>query len=412
MHRMPRHTPCRRKGIGMTKKNYREEHDWCSPSQLERRWRCPGSVHMEQKMRKPDKDMSSAAATRGTILHDLLKNLVEGNATFDDLHKGVVIQGYTLMATDVDHVAWCYGQVKDEIDSAQGRKAVFCEYQADLSELGISGGLEGNRVDVAIVMPGYYAVLPDYKMGAMWVTPPKWNWQFKAYAWGVWKAFGGTSVKSIKLQPYLGDEGEYMEYTFTVDELEQAGKDIAAIVAATKEKDAPLMRGNHCQYCTAKDVCPHFRGALLSIPQDEHVYTYLEGVEPTKARELYQNLQAATEWVGNALAACQAYGLANPDGIAGYIEGESSTKRKWVDEVLPKLVVLAKEHRINVADLQATAVLSPAQMEKLFPKGAKDALAECMVKPKGKAMLIEDPDYRAPQLAVTQEEAPDEDFLV
>ncbi len=396
----------------MPKKTTREEHDFCSPSQLEKRWRCPGSVRMEQKMKKPPTETSNADATRGKAIHNVLNDLVMGTRQLDDLSKGLEVDGYTLKATDIDHAAWCYGQVMAEVEAIPERHVVKCEFKVSLDELGISGGIHSNRTDVAIVVPGFYAIVIDYKMGGMWVTPPKWNWQFKAYAYGVWRQFGGTTVKAIKLQPYLGDEGEYMEYAYTAEELERAGTDIKAIVDGTKAKDAPLMRGKHCQYCTAKGVCPHFRGTLLSIPQEEHVATYLSHIDPQQARELYLNLQAAAEWVGNAMAACQGYGLEHPNSVTGYVEGHKNTKRKWMDDTLPKLVVLAKAHGVNIEDLQSTALLTPAKMEKLFPKKAKEEIVALQFKPDGDAILVEDPDYVVPQVLQNTEEGGDEMLLV
>lgn len=402
-------------------KTERRDHDFCSPSQLERRWKCPGSVRMEQQIVKPkrkDGD-STPEASRGRALHAVIEKLLKQELGITDVRRGLEVNGYTLNHTDADHALWCYGCAQAEIDSISMRKAILIEQPVDLELLGIGGGLQGNRPDLAIVVPGHFIVGFDWKMGGAWVTPPKWNLQFRTYGWGLWNRFGGRSVKWVKLQPFLEEELRYMEYSYTPQELEQARKDVTAIVERTKDPDAPLMRGGHCQYCTAKDICPHFRGALLEIPPKDHVATYLASLDPRQARELYNALLAAQEWVNNGLAACQGYSLermlADPKAdppIAGTMVGHKTTRRKWKDDILPKLAEYAKEHNVNPSDLVETKLLSPATLEKLFPKKLREGLAEFQEKPEGDPILVEDPTYRAPEIPLAGEEDEDAGLLV
>jgi CRISPR/Cas system-associated exonuclease Cas4 (RecB family) len=350
----------------------REGHDFCSPSQLYMRNMCPGSVRLEQSIEKPERSGNNSDAQRGIVLHDLASLVLQGKLTLEvSSHKE-----YELVGNDLTDVAWCVNEVKYLMEQIDQKYTVLYEYQVDLSALGISGGKNGNRIDVLIMVPGVFAVVIDFKFGVGYVSHPSKNLQFKGYAYGVMKKFGIKNVMCVKLQPAIKPEWRYAEYTFGEEELIEAGEEIRAIVESTKLPDAPLVRGDHCHFCTAKSICEHWSNAVLSIPRHMHPYMYLKSIDPVQRREVFDKLKDASKWVGDAIAACKGFIL---DG--GYVHGKKVTdgarRRCWKDNALAKKTLrkLAKEHGKKMKDvLQPAMPISVAKAEELFGKDNEEVV--------------------------------------
>jgi hypothetical protein len=378
-------------------KKDRAGHDWCSPSQLTRRYHCPGSVRLEQKAITTDGSGSSEAATRGTVLHyftDML--LSQGNV---DALRGHT--EYNPTPADMHDVRWCAEQVNEIIEELQteypdAKIIDVGEKQLDLSALGISGGKVGNRVDRLIVVPGVLAVLVDYKFGQGFVPSPPYNWQFKAYAWGVMEAYGGHAVRAIKLQPATDEEYRRTEGLFTPSEVERFGTDIAEIVARTKEIDAPLCRGAHCTFCGAKNRnCPLWKDAFLSIPSHLDVTAHLERISPVERGQLYSNLKAAESFVAGMIKKLVAYTLDKELEFHGYEIGPGRGSRAWTDDdkAMAALVELAKDKEKDPDEVVVPPVpakpVSPSEAEKVLgkAKAVKAALSPLIVNVHGKPTL-------------------------
>lgn len=378
----------------------RSGHDFCSPSQLDRRYHCPGSVRLEQALEKPDRDGSTEAARRGTILHDVARKwLTVGDApSSEELQQYTGPQGYVPTDEDMEDVAFCVGSVLDIIDELRAEypnAKILCvgERQVDLSDLGISGGTEGCRVDYLIVVVGIMAVLIDYKFGAGYVSQPAYNPQFQAYSWAVWQNYGVPIVRAIKLQPAADEEYQQTEAIFTPEQLETFGDRIREIVEATKEPDAPLVRGRWCTFCAAKSVCPQHRDTFLALPQHRDIAVHMAAISPKDRGDIIDGLEAAKSWVEKALNAARAWAIENPDQrVEGYELKESAGNRTWTDEQQARKILtqLADEKGKDASKLLVPeALVTPAQAEKVLgkSKSVKVAMAEVIITEGGKTSL-------------------------
>ena len=115
----------------MTKQKYRSGHDWCSPSKLDLRFRCPGSVHLEQTTERPERKEGNIHMMRGRALHEFLGDLVAQRLSIADVNEGSEhpnSPGHKLTNDDIDSLAWCLGTVNAVVDTVEERNAILIEH--------------------------------------------------------------------------------------------------------------------------------------------------------------------------------------------------------------------------------------------------------------------------------------------
>jgi hypothetical protein len=358
------------------------EHDICSPSQLSLRFNCPGSVNL-QKIHPIEINVATPKAERGIRLHAIEENSIDHLAMYGD---------------DRSAVDWCFEQIRDKVTSRFTGTDIAPierkEFRIDLSSLGISGGTNGCRIDQLYVIPGIGSIVIDKKFGVGYVSPPKYNWQMKAYAWGAWKAFGG-SVECIILQPAAQDEEKrYQSHVFAEGDFDKIGADIAEIVNKTKPVDAPLIRGPHCSYlfCKCRNICPLWRNAVLEIPKGITVKTHLEAISPIERRGLYENMVTAQKWLENAVKTIQALAINDSLQIDGYEIGEGRKSYGWLNEqeAFNKIMQLCIDMKKEDAEIMEHAHLkSKSDVEKIIgkSKAARDLIDELIVEIPGNKCL-------------------------
>lgn len=301
------------------------ERDLCSPSQLDLRFRCPGSAQLQAQMVTDGGAEKSEAAERGTLLHEIMEKYGR---------DVVPLESHGLEENDLLAVQYCAETVENILLNVEAQNPVQqFEVQIDLSELGISGGTHGCRIDRVILLPGIGTIFIDYKFGFKWVTDPEFNWQLKAYAWGVWKKFGGQ-VQAIALQPASDEDRQFLSHTFEDSEFEQIGNDIKAIVDRTKSPDAMLCRGSHCAklFCECKSICPLWKSAALEIPWAHTIPAYVKQLSPHERQELYCGLRRAQAWCFKAAEDIKRLAIDEELEIQGY-RVEPSQKNEWIDEI-------------------------------------------------------------------------------
>jgi len=175
-----------------------------------------------------------------------------------------------------------------------------------------------------------------------------------------------------------------MEWTFQASEMAEIGEQIKEIVQKTQEPDAPLVRGDkQCQFCRARDICPAWRGAVMSIPRHLPVAAHLRAIAPDQRGKLYEEMVAASKWLERAREC--VYALAVDEGLElGEYELRCPKQQEWRDitSIQQKLVDFALEHGKNPQDMEKPAtVISPSGARMIFGGGktVKDWLAKLVV---------------------------------
>lgn len=353
-------------------------HDYCSPSQLDLRYFCPGSVNLQKQMVSSGKIVEKDFALDGTKKHAAMQMWRGKKEPPSDIPDDVI---WTL--TELLAITEPYADIPESM--------ILDEYQIDLTSLGISGGKEGCRIDLLIVVPGRKAILVDYKFGLGYVPRPRYNWQMKAYAVGVFDAFGISELEVVILQPNAPEEYQKKSDFFYATDIEGFKAQIKQIVDKTKDPEAPLVRGEHCSYgfCKCKDICPLWRNAFLALPTYLTVAAHIINISPAQRKELYENVTAAEQWCKKAKETIAAMALNNEIEIDGWEIGAGKKTRLWnePDENISAAVVgLARQMGKQINPYQ---IKSPSEVETELGRSkiVKQAIAPLVIYKEGKPTL-------------------------
>jgi CRISPR/Cas system-associated exonuclease Cas4 (RecB family) len=354
------------------------DHDYCSPSQIDLRYHCPGSVRLQQNQISTGQLVESESASEGTLKH------AQANKWRSKPGIPAEVSDDVLWVIErANEILGPYITVADTI--------ILEEYQIDLSDLGISGGKEGCRIDLALVVPGRKAIIIDYKFGVTWVLRPKYNWQMKAYAVGVYRAFGVSEIEAIILQPNTDEEYRVKIDTFYPPEISHFETQIKEIVEKTKLPDAPLVRGDHCTYgyCKVRDICPLWRDAYLSLPVHTTLAVHLKNISPEMRAKLYEDVTAAEAWCKKARHIIEGLAIEGEIDVHGYEIGTGRKTREWGksnEEIESALVGLMQTlgKKTDIFTLK-----SPAEIESGLgkSKAVKEAINPLVLYKEGKPTL-------------------------
>lgn len=340
--------------------NTNEERDLCSPSQLNLRYHCPGSVNLQLKMISTGNQIASPEASDGIKKHDLCQEYVNTPGCPDSTPDDVV-----WVLDQVHEIIREYDDIKDAI--------TVKEYQIDLSDLGIYGGKEGCRIDLLIVIPGRKAIVFDYKFGVGFVPSPKYNWQMKAYTVGVFRAFGVIETQVYILQPNVTEGYRTKSDYFYAEDMSEFEKSIREIVLRTKDENAPLVRGEHCThgFCKAREICPLWQNAFLEIPRHVTIAAHINNISPADRKKLYENILAAESFCSKARGTIEAIAINENLEIEGYEIGEGRKTRAWGKpdtEIEQQLGMLFERCQVGFPIYK---IVSPAEVEKNMGKSKK-----------------------------------------
>ena len=254
---------------------------------------CPGSWNLEATLPPQEENKYMAL---GTAVHAVLA----GQAEFD-----------TLTEDGQDIATRCLSQFSEmigQLDLGERTKEVIEErfWYDDL----FSGAID--RIDFF----GDTAVVTDYKTGRVAQSGAAENYQLRAYAVLVKKAF--PQLKTILvaiIQPLAAGKtiAEYNE-----EDLARAEEEIVGIVRASQKHDAIRTPSpDACKWCRAKSICPEVRGThkelevvsnsvvprlsneeILAV--DEKAEVVLDFIEEVR-KEMKARMMAGQQFAGRSL---------------------------------------------------------------------------------------------------------------
>lgn len=318
------------------------DHDINGPSSLALREACPGSARMTAGIPKPPPNVDME---RGTRLHGYVEAHLRGDPPLitDDAEAQAVLV--------------CTGFAVATSDIAPPGALRLVEHKLDLSDLGIT---KGGTADYAVVVPGQWFHVVDWKFGAHPVRTPRWNRQLQAYAVGIAMEFGCIEGSASVVQPAL--DQPVSTGHFRPEDIATCTAELKAIVTAAKDPDAPLIPGEHCVRCPAYARCPsrqaHGEAIIARRPlPPQHA---IRALPPEERLHYYQRLRLANAWVKSAVDDIDASILAGELDVPGLAVGEGRKSRVWSSESAAekKLVELLGDGAYD------KSLLSPAQAEK------------------------------------------------
>lgn len=325
---------------------------------------CPGSVALVQKM--PPKP-SSEHADRGTMLHDVIAEILGKNLPWDQF-IGTVYEGQVLTQELFDEKIVVALELLDEVDP---HKRLEYEVETRVGFGDLLPGVFGSTDLVGRI--GNRAIVLDWKFGDGVVVDAVENEQLMFYAAACmrtessqWAFAGATEVELIIVQPPM-----IKRWVTTKERIAQFERDLVKAVKAAQLPDAKIQHGDHCRWCAAKPICPKMTGAV-----DRALITTLKEIDVDTLGKYLKNAELLEDWIKDLRGLAMQL-LEKNLPVPGYKLVPKQARRKWSDESKAKAALL--ELGLKESVVVETSVMSPAQAEKALKKRFSE-LPEGLVK--------------------------------
>jgi hypothetical protein len=314
---------------------------------------CPGSVALVAQM--PPKP-SSVYADTGTLLHNVIADVLDGKATAQDF-LGAVHADVALDQDLIDRKLMPALAALNEIDPDRQM-----EYETEVV-VGFGDLLPGVFGSADIVgRIGDTAYIVDWKFGDGVAVDVEENPQLMFYAAAAmrtpvaqWAFEGATKVELVIVQPPYVKRWET-----TPRRIQLFEKELMQAVKVAQRPDAPLAQGEWCRWCAAKAVCPIMTGAA-----DRALVSALKGVDVASVSDHLKMADQLEGWIKEVRAlAMQTLEAGLP--VPGYKLVPKRAMRQWMDE--GKALDAMCDLGLDVKELTETKLLSPAQAEKVLKK--------------------------------------------
>jgi len=336
---------------------------------------CPGSVALVAKM--PPKP-SSKYADEGTLLHDVMSDLLSSDKHVQDFlgrkYQGIeltqdLIDDKILPALDALNQIDPDGEMELEVES----RVRFGEALPDaFGSTDVIGRLE-NRT-----------IVLDWKFGSGVPVSAENNKQLLFYAAAARRtlatqwAFAHTdSLELIIVQP-----PHIRRWVTDFKALDDFERELFKAVKLSSDADAPYQVGDHCRWCAGKPLCPLMTGAA-----ERGLKVKVEALPAHHIGHLLKQADLVENWITD-LRALAFTMLENDAKIDGYKLVAKRGARQWVDE--EKAAQFLGEDFV----VTTTALLSPAQAEKLLKKRKLELPADLVVSVSSGSTLAPEDDPR------------------
>jgi hypothetical protein len=358
---------------------------------------CPGSIRLSKNL--PDK--SSVYAQEGTAAHELAERCLRENADADAyLGDDIDVAGTSYEVTEemAEAVQLYLDTVRAELMRNDGPNGeLLIEHRFDLSDL--YPGMFGTN-DAAVYHEQHgRLVIFDYKHGRGHAVEAFENPQLLYYGYGAASTiYSGKPLREIELvivQPRAPHkDGPVRRWVLPAMDLLDWSADLLVAAEATENPTAPLVSGDHCQFCKAAAICPQLREDSIAAAKTEFTDKATE-LSPEQLRGILDKADMIEDW----LHAVRAHALTVLEGggsVPGYKLVEKRAFRKWRGEFPEADLLRLGFHR---QALYTEKPLSPAQLEKKLAKPLRDRLAELTVKESSGYTLAAESDGRPAKTA-------------
>lgn len=353
-------------------------HARFSASGSKRFMACPGSVRLSEG--KPNS--SSFFAREGTAAHEVGSlALEEGRDAIEFIDR--IFGEFTVDEEMAEAVQVYLDTVRSYMDSPDDQMLV--EQRFSLERLNPPDLMFGTS-DCVIYKPSTCRLIViDYKHGKGIAVDAEGNTQGRYYALGSALMLAEYPIHEIEIvivQPRAPHKlGPIRTDLVTPSELIEWAAELFEAVTLALTPDAPLNPGDHCKFCPAEGCCPAISGFATKAAQIEFD-DFTGEIHPARrpdeltAEEISRFLSAEDQvksWFEAMRNHAQGL-LSSGIAVEGFKLVPRRAHRKWRDEGTAELLTMIyglKEDDIAPRDLR-----SPAQVEKLLPKGQRASLAE------------------------------------
>lgn len=316
---------------------------------------CPGSVKLVQQM--PPKP-SSEHADRGTLLHDVIAELLE----FDKPPQQCIGAQYNDQVLTQELLDEKIIPALAALDVVDPDKAM--EYMVE-TRVGFGDYLPGVFGSTDLLgRLGNRAIVLDWKFGDGVMVNAQDNDQLLFYAAAAmrtdackWVFEGADEIELIIVQPpeirrWVTDKARVVSFE----------QELAKAVRRAQQDDAPIKTGEHCRWCAAKPICPQMNGAI-----DRAIHQQIVNLNKDQLGEYLAKADMMEDWIKD-LRALAFQVLESGAEVPGYKLVAKRGTRQWVEEAAIEAWVDAN----NIKDAYDVKIKSPAQMEKVLKKHGKE----------------------------------------
>lgn len=386
------------------------------------RWMtCLGSPREIRKLPKSERNRSSVYAQEGTAAHYLGERClgmdeepeqyrgwwISDSGYFQDAKSTVdeeMASGHWFEVGDemIEAIEMYVIEIRGHLDRLPGSELLLEQTVFPLP--GREKELYGTG-DAMVIQPFGELVVGDFKYGKGVQVDIDWNDQLMYYGLGALRAVGEYDVSHVTLviiQPRgIHEDGPVRRWTVSVEALLDFSDQLASAADATKEPDAPLVPGKHCQFCPAAARCPALRQlvvqeAIAEFPDDVDVPTIRlpEVDNPTDLARAKAVADVAEFWAREVNALLQR-ALETGMEVPGFKLVRGRANRAWKD---PSDVErrLKNKAGVKTGDIYSRKLRSPRQIERVV---GKDWVADHAYKPEGGLTVARSSDLRTAEAA-------------
>jgi len=365
-------------------------HSRLGASSAERWMTCPGSVLMSDGI--PDRP--NEYAMEGTAAHTLAEAcLNSGTDTSTWLGEEVAVGDRTFpVNADMAEAVQVY------LDAVRGdlTSETRLEVETTFNLHQIYPGLFGTN-DACVYDPDTKVLrVYDYKHGYRVVNVVR-NPQLMYYALGAALAHTHMPLREVELvivQPRCPHpDGPVRRWSTAPADLIDWSADLFAAAKRTEPLDAPIVYGEHCEYCPAGHSCPERREkslAVVGMDGDKPAPPEPSDLSPEDLGDLLTRIRLVDSWMKRVRD--YAYSRAiDGDAPVGWKIVEKRPTRRWIDN--EKAVDQLHELGLEDGDIFEQKLLSPAKADKLLGK-QKKAISDFVVKESSGTTLAQESDRR------------------
>jgi hypothetical protein len=344
---------------------------------------CPGSVKLVQQV--PPKP-SSEHADRGTLLHDVIAELLE----FDKPPQQCIGAEYKNQILTPELLDEKIIPALAALDVVDPDKTM--QYMVE-TRVGFGDYLPGVFGSTDLLgRIGRRAIVLDWKFGDGVMVNAENNDQLLFYAAAAmrtpaaqWVFEDVDEIELIIVQPpeirrWVTDKARVVSFE----------QELARAVRQAQQDGAELSPGEHCRWCAAKPICPQMNGAI-----DRAIHQQIVKLDKDQLGEYLAKADMLEDWVKD-LRALAFQVLESGGQVPGYKLVAKRGTRQWVQDAAIEAWVDAN----GIEDAYDTKVKSPAQMEKVLKKHGKELPSDLVTTVSSGSTLAPESDPRPAVLQI------------
>lgn len=375
------------------------QHTTFSPSSAHRWFECPGSIRESAGL----PDVETPAAAEGTFLHEVTAICLRGNRSASSM----------LGHTDLVHTfneAHAVA-VQEALDYVRALK--FSRMWPDLrvrANDDVWGTLDVAGIAYDANMVARLHVI-DFKFGSGVFVPCVDNEQLLSYGFGFLQGpefaehnFEVDEVEFHIVQPRHHRKDELQPWALPVVELSAWGKrTLTDKVAAAKAPNAPLVPGEHCQFCKARPSCralrDHAKAEVLHLFSDETLAAPAKtppdpaSLTPEEVAVALRAFPLIEQWVKAVRE--HAYNLAaGGKAPPGFKLVAKESNRKWAQDEATTALVLEAHLAPGKTPWAPPKLVTPAEAERRMPPALHGIIEKLATREVTGSVLVPESDRR------------------